>query len=263
MNALCQKIKEKKSELGITTSQLSMLSGVPVGTINKILNGETRSPRYQTLKALEDALFASSTASHTVPSDRICETAPVYSTNLKKQGEYTLEDYYALPDDVRAELIDGELIYLEAPSVIHQQLISELLFEIKLYIRTNNGKCIVLPAPLDVQLDCDDHTMVQPDISVLCHPDRILDKGIYGAPDFCIEIVSPSSRKKDYSKKVIKYMDAGVREYWIVDPKRETVLCYFFEGEDYPELFTFADTIPVHIYEGNLQISFADIKSRL
>ena len=80
---------------------------------------------------------------------------------------------------------------------------------------------------------------------------------------FRSEIVSPSSRSRDYIKKVSKYQNADVREYWIVDPKRETVLCYFFEGEDYPQMYTFDDIIPVMIYDGKLEINFADIKDRL
>ena len=188
---------------------------------------------------------------------------PAYAVPRKRQGEYTLEDYYALPDDIRAELIDGELIFLEAPSSIHQELIGELFFEIKLYIRTNNGPCKILPSPLDVQLDCDNRTMLQPDISVICHRDRIVKKGIYGAPDLCIEIVSPSSRKRDYEKKRMKYQNAGVREYWIVDPKTESVLCYFFEESGKPHSYTFDDKIPVRIYDNNLVINFAEIKERL
>ena len=124
------------------------------------------------------------------------------------------------------KLIDGHLIFPEVPRSVHQELISELLFELKLYIHNNKGTCKVLPAPLDVQLDCNNRTMIQPDISVICQLDRLVEKGVYGAPDFCIEIVSPSSRSRDYIKKVSKYQSAGVREYWIVDPKRETVLCY-------------------------------------
>ena len=196
--------------------------------------------------------------------DGIHETTATYTASSgKKQGEYTLDDYYALPDDVRAELIDGHLIFPEAPRSVHQELISELLFELKLYIHNNKGTCKVLPAPLDVQLDCNNRTMIQPDISVICQLDRLGEKGFYGAPDFCIEIVSPSSRSLDYIKKVSKYQSAGVREYWIVDPKRETVLCYFFEGEDYPHMYTFDDIIPVMIYDGKLEINFADIKDRL
>ena len=180
--------------------------------------------------------------------NEVREAMPAYAIPRKRQGEYTLEDYYALPDDIRAELIDGELIFLEAPSSIHQELISELLFEIKLYIRANNGPCKILPSPLDVQLDCDNRTMLQPDISIICHRDRIVKKGVYGAPDFCIEIVSPSSRKRDYEKKRMKYQNAGVREYWIVDPKTESVLCYFFEESAEPHPYTFDDKIPVRIY---------------
>ena len=260
MKSLGEEFKERKNELGITTEQLSRLSGIPVGTINKILNGETKSPRYTTLKALNDVLFKDTSSS----IDGIREAALAYSASSgKRQGEYTLDDYYALPDDVRAELIDGHLIFLEAPRSVHQELISELLFELKLYIHNNKGTCKVLPSPLNVQLDCDNRTMIQPDISVICQLDRLVEKGVYGAPDFCIEIVSTSSRSRDYIKKVSKYQNAGVREYWIVDPKRETVLCYYFEGEDYPHMYTFQDTVPVMIYDGKLEINFADIKERL
>lgn len=195
--------------------------------------------------------------------NEVHEAMPACAVPRKKQGEYTLEDYYALPDDIRAELIDGELIFLEAPSSIHQELIGELFFEIKLYIRTINGPCKILPSPLDVQLDCDNRTMLQPDISVICHRDRIVKKGVYGAPDLCIEIVSPSSRKRDYEKKRMKYQNAGVREYWIVDPKTESVLCYFFEESNESHSYTFDDKIPVRIYDSNLVINFAKIKERL
>lgn len=195
--------------------------------------------------------------------DEVHEAMPAYAVPQKRQGEYTLEDYYALPDNIRAELIDGELIFLEAPSSIHQELIGELFFKIKLYICTNNGPCKILPSPLDVQLDCDNRTMLQPDISVICHRDRIVKMGVYGAPDLCIEIVSPSSRKRDYEKKRMKYQNAGVREYWIVDPKTESVLCYFFEESDKPHSYTFDDKIPVRIYDSNLVINFAEIKERL
>lgn len=253
---LYERLSKRKKELGLTTQQLSELSGVPVGTINKILNGETRSPRYDTLNALESVLLREATLSNTMN-----EAVAAYM--VKKQGEYTLDDYYALPEDIRAELIDGELNIMDAPSTKHQSLIMELLFEIKLYIRTNKGTCKILPSPLDVQLDCDDKTMVQPDISVICAKDKVREKVIFGAPDFCIEIISPSSRKRDYSLKMVKYMNAGVREYWIVDPKRETVVCYFFEAEDYPCMYTFQDTVPVRIFDEKLKIDFSVIKEQL
>ena len=249
---LYEKLSERKKELGMTTEQLSRLSGVPVGTINKILSGETRSPRYATWQALERVLYGT-------------EGSAVTPYLTKRQGEYTVEDYRKLPEDVRAELIDGELIFLEAPTFTHQELVTELLFEIKLYIHKHKGPCRVLPSPLDVQLDCDNRTMVQPDIALICQNERITRKGIYGAPDFCIEIVSDSSRKRDYGVKMQKYMNAGVREYWIVDRKREKVVCYWFEGDDAPEItmYSFRDRVPVRIYDGSLEVDFPGILERL
>ena len=196
-------------------------------------------------------------------TNQLHDAMPAYNAPHKVQGTYTLKDYYALPENVRAELIDGELIFMESPSFIHQELISELLFEIKLYIRTHHGSCKVLPSPLDVQLDRDIHTMLQPDLSVVCRQDRVVKKGIYGAPDFCIEITSPSSRKRDYEKKLIKYQNAGVCEYWIVNPMDETILCYYFPESNEPHTYTFNDRIPVQIFKSKLIINFAEIKERL
>lgn len=261
---LYEKLNERKKELGLTTEQLSRLSGVPVGTINKVLSGETRSPRYATLRALESVLYGSAgDEEYRRLPDAVREAAAPYVT--KRQGEYTADDYRNLPEDVRAELIDGVLIFLEAPTFTHQELITELLFEIKMYIRENKGPCRVLPSPLDVQLDCDDRTIVQPDIALICRDERITRKGIYGAPDFCVEVVSDSSRKRDYGIKMQKYMNAGVREYWIVDRKREKIVCYWFEGEDAPEvsMYTFKDKVPVRVYDGKLEIDFPGIQERL
>lgn len=257
-----ERLKTRKKELGLTTEQLSALSGVPIGTINKILNGETKSPRYDTLLALEHVLsIESDDSSEYTSSDSAGEAVTSYQ--VKKQGDYTIDDYLALPDDIRAELIDGHLFYMEAPTVPHQDIITSLLVEFELYIRANKGTCKVFAAPLDVQLDCDDKTIVQPDIVVICDKDKRTRKRIFGAPDLCIEIISPSTRRKDYTLKTSKYANAGVREYWIVDEKRQTVTCYYFEGEDYPTIYTFEDKIPVRIYDGQLEIDFAEIQERI
>ena len=182
---------------------------------------------------------------------------------LLKEESYTIEDIYALPDGERAELIDGHIYYMAPPSYKHQKLVMELSAIIRNYIKQHKGTCEVLPAPFAVYLDEINNTYVEPDISVICDPNKLDDKGCKGAPDWIIEIVSPASRKMDYLLKLFKYHSAGVREYWIVDPKRETVLCYFFEGEDYPQMYTFDAIIPVMIYDGKLEINFADIKDRL
>ena len=175
----------------------------------------------------------------------------------------TAEDYWNLPEGERAELIDGQLYALASPSRIHQEIIIELTYHFQHYIKSNKGNCKIYAAPFAVNLNANDQTFVEPDISVICDPDKLSDRGCEGAPDLVIEVVSPSSRRMDYIRKMALYADAGVREYWIVDPKRETVLCYYFEGDDYPHMYTFDDIIPVMIYDGKLEINFADIKDRL
>lgn len=114
----------------------------------------------------------------------------------KKQGEYTLKDYEAIPDEYRVELIDGVIYDLNTPTTIHQQLAFEIRIRLRGYIRQNKGLCMVLPSPVSVQLDEDDRTMLQPDVVVCCDRDKILRSHVYGAPDMVIEILSPSARKK-------------------------------------------------------------------
>ena len=179
------------------------------------------------------------------------------------KNNYTSEDYWNLPEGERAELIGGKFYDMAPPSRIHQRLVSKLTALFNQYITDHHGSCEVYPAPFAVNLDADDKDWVEPDISVICDPNKLTDRGCSGAPDLIFEIVSPASRKMDYSLKNMIYSQASVREYWIVDPKRETVLCYFFEGEDYPHMYTFDDIIPVMIYDGKLKINFADIKDRL
>ena len=191
-------------------------------------------------------------------ADRIKEPGSFYHTEPTQS--YTLKDYLALPDDVRAELIDGELIYMEAPSTRHQEYLFETASALRSYIRKGNGSCKVMIAPLDVQLDCDDKTMVQPDIIVVCSRNKLTEKRIYGAPDLCIEISSPSSRNLDRKRKFRKYRDAGVREYWIVDPAHRQVLCYFFEADTAPVIYSFDTPVPVHIFQCGAAVHFSKIE---
>lgn len=167
----------------------------------------------------------------------------------KKLEFYTIEDIYALPDGERAELIDGKIYYMPPPNTRHQRLVSDLHYLIKDFIKRNNGECEVFPSPFAVFLNEDDVNYVEPDISVICDKNKITDKGCNGAPDWVIEIVSPSSKQMDYYKKLFKYRTAGVREYWVVDPERELVTVYNFEKDSMEEYF-FDKDIPVGIYEG-------------
>ena len=168
---------------------------------------------------------------------------------LPKSNNYTVEDIYALPDGQRAELIDGQIYDMTPPSYLHQKLVMELSATIRDYVKSHGGPCEVLPAPFAVFLNQDDHNYVEPDVSVICDPGKINDRGCNGAPDFIIEIVSPSSQRMDYLTKLFKYRTAGVREYWIVNPMKETVQTYLFgDIEDFNQ-YSFDDEIPVGIYD--------------
>lgn len=168
---------------------------------------------------------------------------------LRKEEVYTLEDIYALPDGERAELIDGQIYYMAPPSFGHQRISRKLHQAISNYIDSNGGKCEALAAPFAVFLNEDDINYVEPDISVICDTSKLDEKGCHGAPDWIIEIVSPSSKSRDYMTKLFKYRTAGVREYWIVDPDKQMVMVYGFES-DAVEQYSFEEEVPVGIYEG-------------
>lgn len=170
---------------------------------------------------------------------------------------YTIETIYALPDGKRAELIDGQIYDMAPPSTEHQRLLNYINTEINLYIRKNNGICEVFPAPFAVFLNEDETNYVEPDISVICVKDKITDKGCKGAPDWMIEIVSPSSRRMDYYTKLFKYRTAGVREYWIVDPIKQRVMVYNFEHGTIEE-YSFLDKVKAGIYE-DFEVDFAKL----
>ena len=174
---------------------------------------------------------------------------------------YTEEDYYNLPGNVRAELIDGQFYYMSAPSRIHQKILMELSATIRDYIRSKNGPCEVYPAPFAVKLFSeDDKNVVEPDISVICDPNKLTDRGCTGAPDWIVEIVSPGNSIHDYVRKLNLYMDAGVREYWIVNPKEQEVLVYFLEQDKFKvKSYTFQDKIKVNIYD-DLWIDFTGLE---
>ena len=166
-----------------------------------------------------------------------------------KDIRYTIEDFYRLPEGTRAELIDG-VIYDMAPSPlrIHQKISFKLSQNIGNFIDDNKGKCEVYTAPFDVKLS--NNTVVIPDISVICDPSKLTEKGCTGAPDWVIEITS-SNEVHDYVTKLNLYQFYGVKEYWIVDPKRECVTVYHF-GDDFDmKKYDFTETIPVWIYKDN------------
>ncbi|MCM1214692.1 MAG: Uma2 family endonuclease [Lachnospiraceae bacterium] len=167
----------------------------------------------------------------------------------RKEERYTIEDIYALPEGRHAELFDGQMYDMAPPGWRHQSLSGKLYQTIANYIDGKGGQCEVLAAPFAVFLNKDNINYFEPDISVICDRSKLDEKGCHGAPDWIIEIVSPSSKQKDYVKKVLKYGTTGVREYWIVDPEKKCVTVYDFEKETMEE-YPFGEEVPVGIYEG-------------
>ena len=180
---------------------------------------------------------------------------------LLKELSYTIEDIYNLPDGERAELIDGQIYYMAPPSYRHQEIIGILYATIYNYIKSKKGPCKVLPAPFAVFLNKNEKNYVEPDISVICDKTKLNDRGCNGAPDWIIEIVSPSSKTMDYHTKLFKYRNTGVREYWIVDPMKNRIMVHNFEIDNMEE-YTFSDFVKVGIYE-DFSINFAEISEAL
>ena len=173
---------------------------------------------------------------------------------LLNRQYYTIADIYALPEGKRAELIEGEIFDMAPPSRKHQEIVAFFTKTIGNYIDKNKGNCKVYPAPFAVFLKTDDNSedyenYVEPDISVICDPSKLDERGCHGAPDWVVEIVSQSSRSRDYMAKLFKYRAAGVREYWIVDPEKQMVTVYGFE-KDMVEQYGFGEDVPAGIYEG-------------
>ena len=177
---------------------------------------------------------------------------------LLKEHSYTCSDYWSLPQDHRAELIDGHLYDMAPPSRIHQKLLMEIAGTILAYIKNNSGDCDVYPAPFAVNLDADAQNWVEPDISVICDKSKLTDRGCAGAPDWIIEITSPSTQGHDYLKKLWLYEKYGVREYWIINPSAKSVTVYDFEHGDSAG-YSFDDEIPAAIYSSDLKINLSGL----
>ena len=167
---------------------------------------------------------------------------------LPQEKTYTVKDIYALPEGQRAELIDGQMYMMAPPNRIHQRISHLLAWTIETYIQKRKGNCQVYPAPFSVFLNEDDQNYIEPDISVICDKNKLTEKGCSGAPDWIIEVTSPSDPQRDYGIKLFKYRTAGVREYWIVNPQKKTVMVYDFEKELYSNQYDFNDDIHVCIY---------------
>ena len=169
----------------------------------------------------------------------------------KEKRRYTYADYCTWEDDERWELIDGVPYAMAAPVIAHQSALSDIGIQIGQFLRRK--KCKMFFAPTDVRLNADtrDNTVVQPDLLIVCDKSKIDEKGIIGAPDMVVEVLSPSTASHDMITKFMLYLKASVREYWIVDPVTGTVVVNILEDGKYvATAYVNTEKVPVSMLEG-------------
>lgn len=256
-------IKQLKQQLGYSNEQIAKESGVPLGTVQKIFSGLTENPRRHTIEQLSD--FFETKIDPMKTPDMVVRESFAYGTEAKNPSYYTVEDYYALPRDERVELIDGEFYEMLAPSMIHQSIVEEVTWQISTFIRSNKGTCKVIPSPIDVRINEDDKTMVEPDVIVVCKNRRAkLEKwGVLGAPDFVLEVLSDSTRDKDLHIKTKLYRNAGVREFWMIDTRKEQVLIWREGMDEVPIIQGISGTAKITVLEKEMDVDLDAVKNAI
>lgn len=245
-----QEWKEQSQNKGLSAEYIATLSGIPLETVRDVIWG-TQIPTFAVWERLDIVLRHD--------ANMIGESSIPYLS----EKNYTSKDYYEIPDGIRVELIDGKIYDLSAPSLIHQSILGDIAYVLKKHVRDNRGKCFVFLSQLDVKVDCDEKTIVQPDILVVCNRDKLNPQFVYGAPDLVIEVLSPSTKHKDEGIKFNKYRSAGVREYWIVNPDKKTVVVHKFARNGISRIYSFDSKVPVGIFDDKCEVDFSDISERI
>ena len=284
-----EEMMAEKKEFGYSCEMIASMSGVPVSTVQKIFSGITSSPRNSTLNALAKIFkrpagpmsdYSFLRDNNDIPVSYVAEDNSGYgkatgkdapntafngtgALDMSSRGGKTIDDYLALPDDVRVELIDGVFYDMAAPSLLHQIISIYLSTAFINHIESHSGKCMAFAAPVDVQLDCDEKTIVEPDVLIVCDRDKLNKPRVVGAPDLVVEVVSPSSWYHDSFRKLQKYKKVGVREYWIVIPDELKIIVYNFEKTDFLTEYSFNDKIPVGIWNGECEVDFKKIYEKI
>ena len=290
-------MRRLKQQYGLSYEVISKETGIPYSTVSKILMGVTKSPRRDTVIRM-DAYFRKlrgmsdseemdmmdaedkdrkATVSGGQKAEKLHEEAnqlidPGYRfariPGAHTDRLVTYGERESFPRDYRSELIDGVLYDLASPLMEHQDLVRLITRQIDDCIRSVNSSCRVFFAPSDVVLcETDPATVLQPDIYVICRKDLIRNGKYYGAPDLVIEILSPSTKRKDLTLKLKKYADSGVSEYWMVDPGRKKVIVCDLTAcrdeqslSDMLYLYGFDQSVPILISKGKCSVDFAVIQ---
>jgi Uma2 family endonuclease len=188
---------------------------------------------------------------------------------LRDLEHHTYGDYLTWPEDVRYELIDGDAYMMSpAPTVSHQDIAGEVYYQLRNALQGKS--CRALIAPVDVRLpkadEADDQidTVVQPDVLVVCDPSKVSERGLRGAPDWVLEVLSPSTAGHDQVKKLRLYERHGVREYWLVHPRDKVLTVYTLNNGAYGRPYTqeLSGETPVGVLEG-VTIQWDELAARL
>ena len=174
---------------------------------------------------------------------------------------YTYADYCKWPEDERWELIDGRAYAKATPVISHQVIVGRVFRQLSDFLEKH--QCNVFIAPVSVRLNADnkDDVVVEPDILIVCDESKLADgKGVVGAPDFIVEVLSPSTAAHDWKTKYGLYQKYGVKEYWIADPGNRMLAVNILENDNYvTQVYTNEETdVPVSVLEG-CTINLAEI----
>ena len=255
-----EEMQQRKRELGLTNQDIADRCGLSVPTVQRIMTDKEYSARTYT-KAMIEMVLQENPVLHKG------EAAYKYGYMKKKQGEYTVDDYFELPDDEKYELIDGVIYDIASPTLSHQDIATSIGIQLYSFVKENKGKCKVISSPLDLTIG--KKTVIQPDVMVICDRSKTENGKLKGAPDLVMEVTSPSTKSRDHVLKLNKYKECGVREYWIVDLKADQILVYLF-GEEWGtdedislKMYSFKDKVPVSIWGGKCYVDFEEIKNDL
>ena len=288
MTVSAEEMRAFKRQYRLTNDQISVGSGVPLGTVQKIFSGETKNPGYKTMALLEQYFLSlekkgyqylpmSADRAGISGDARISDGVGIVGEGSEDYGgtaarkfnheqRYTIQDYFIQPNDRRAELIAGKFCDMAAPSIQHQRIVGSIYRQLADYLDKEQCGCEAFISPCAVQPDPrDESTVLEPDVFVVCDSSKITAAYIVGAPDLVIEVASPGTSGRDAGIKLSIYRDAGVREYWMIDPQQGYAVIYTLQkdnaedgksvyGYPFPEIHSLKETIPVIISDRKLMI---------
>ena len=254
-----KELNEKRLLKKMSYEDIAEFTGIKQEDVKPILLEQTKEYSYEGLLAMEQAILSGDRmpfAYNAIEHRPVMIREEPYRYYAR---EYTEEDWKRISEHTRAELIHGRLYMMGQPSRMHQWIVSELMYLIKDYIRKHKGKCKVYSAPFGVRLFQDDSVIVEPDISMICSEDILTDKGCEGAPDWVIEVVSVSNSSYDYNTKLEQYQKAGVRECWIIDPFRRTVLMWLRDCSEKSGYYSYDKKVEAWCLDG-FHVRMAEIE---